>query len=206
MHDIERQVWWGGAMTRREVITEAILAVAGSRVWDSTTLRRDDLGDFHSLLPEVGSKIDGGIDFEIGCVAPEIHHLTDVVVALRFKDQDVASLRAQASKDTDGLESCRLRSSVPPLTRFFDYLGTFHRKARPDFKKSDVQHFFDLLFVKARSSSRAASITIASCEHTALWLLEQRVCGAHNLVAPLQRRGTGSFDSAPTSRQYPSSN
>ena len=41
------------------------------------------------------------MDFEIGCIAPEIHHLTDVVMALRFKDQDVASFRTQTSKNTE---------------------------------------------------------------------------------------------------------
>src|SRR5437660_3692287 len=109
------------------------------------------------------------MDFEIGCIAPEIHHLTDVVMALRFKDQDVASFGTQASKDTDGLESCRLGSSVPPLMRFFDYLGTFYGKARPDLEKSNVQHYFDLLFVRTRSLSTPIDHQLLGCEHTAPW-------------------------------------
>jgi hypothetical protein len=61
------------------------------------------------------------MNLEISRISPVIYHLTNIVMTLCFKDHYVTCIGAQASKDSDGLQTGWLSSSIPPLARHFDY-------------------------------------------------------------------------------------
>jgi hypothetical protein len=60
------------------------------------------------------------MNFEVGGVPPEVHHLADVIMVLGLEYEHVAGVGAQAAEDTNRLETRALSSLVSPFARFFD--------------------------------------------------------------------------------------